>query len=107
MSILQGTTPSLEGAFDKADFLVGDVVTLELTISNNERLLYKSLNDVDVDAEANSFIYHFSEAETLALNTKVPLVYQWRFVFEDGNVVGTEKESIEVVDLMSDRELTT
>lgn len=99
--ILQGTTPSLEIKIDPADFDVGDVIKLELTMWNGEASTKYGLSDVTVDTEENSFIYQFTELETLALIPNRSLYYQARFLFADGTIVGTKKEKIEVADLYS------
>ena len=59
-SILQGTTPSLEIVISENDFIVTDVTELELTFQNGKTVLKKSLADVTVDAENNSFVYTFN-----------------------------------------------
>ena len=100
--ILQGTTPSLEIKINTEDFSVGDVVKLELTMWNGDTSAKYGLNDVTVDEDANSIIYRFTEAETLALIPNRSLYYQARFLFADGTIVGTKKEKIEVADLYSE-----
>lgn len=99
--ILQGTTPSLEIKIKTSDFLVSDVVKLELALRHSGALSLYSLSDVTVDAENNSFTYKFSEAETLALVPKKPIIFQLRFMFADGSIVGTEPRVLHVADLMS------
>lgn len=99
--ILQGTTPSLEIKIDPEDFSVGDVTVLELTFKCGETWT-KGLSDVTVDADANSFTYHFTQAETLKLDPRKVLYYQLRFKFQDGSVVGTVKERLNIADLMSE-----
>lgn len=58
------------------------------------------------DTSDNSFNYKFTEEETLALNPKKSLVYQLRFMFADGSIVGTEEASIAVADLRSKEVMT-
>ena len=100
--ILQGTTPSLEIEIDPNDFAVNDVTVLELAFRNGSTLLLKGLEDVMLDTEHNTITYHFTQAETLALNVKQALEYQCRFKFSDSSVVGTVKARINVRDLMSE-----
>jgi hypothetical protein len=101
-SILQGTTPGLEIPIATTDFLVTDVTSLELKFSQGGVVTVHNLAELSVDADENSFTYHFSEAETLALDPDRPLVWQMRFWFEDGNIVGTEKMLLDVADLMGE-----
>lgn len=100
-SILQGTTPNLKVPIKTTDFLVSDVEKLEFTISHNGKMNIYGLNDVTVDIEGNSFIYHFTEAYTLGLNPNKSIIYQLRFYFSDGNIVGTNKMIVSVSDLLS------
>ena len=100
-SILQGTTPSLKIKIATTDFLVTDVTALELTFQNGSSVIKKSLSDVSV-GEDNSFTYSFTEAETLALNPSQPLLYQFRFGFTGGSIVGTQKATLRVADLISE-----
>lgn len=104
--ILQGTTPSLEIKINTEDFAVGDVIKLELTMLNGETTTTKSLSDMTVDTEANSFVYKFTEAETLALIPNRPLYYQIRFLFADGTIVGTKPMQIQVANLYSEDVMT-
>lgn len=104
--ILQGTTPSLEIKINTEDFSVGDVVKLEMTMLNGATTATKSLSDMTVDTEANSFVYKFTEAETLALVPNRPLYYQIRFLFADGTIVGTKPMQIQVANLYSEEVMT-
>lgn len=99
-SILQGTTPTLELEIDPNDFLVNDVVKLELTFLHRQQTTVHGLEDVSINSTNNSFQYHFSEEETLALRAKTPLLFQIRFKLSNGEIVGTEKDSINVSDLI-------
>lgn len=99
--ILQGTTPSLEIKINTADFDVSDVIKLELTMVNGGTPAKYGLDDVTVDTDENSFVYKFTEAETLALIPGRQLYYQLRFMFADGTIVGTKKMMIQVADLYS------
>ena len=101
-SILQGTTPSLEITISTEDFAGTDIVKLELVMKNGSTVITNGLEDVTVNAKANSITKTFTEAETLALNPQSSLVYQLRFVFADGSIVGTQKASIRVEDLISE-----
>lgn len=105
-SILQGTTPSLKIKINTEDFLVGDVVKLEFNIFHNGRQSLHGLADVDVDSGENAFTYHFTEAETLAMNPNKAVGYQLRFMFADGSIVGTEKAVLSVADMYSKEVMT-
>lgn len=101
-SILQGTTPSLAISISAEDFSVSDVTKLELVLQNGSTVWKKGLTDVTLDAEANSITYTFTESETLQLRPQNSLVYQLRFQFQDGSIVGTKKASLRVDDLISE-----
>lgn len=104
--ILQGTTPSLKIKINTDDFLVSDVIKLELTTWHKGEITIKGLSDVTVDTEENAFIYQFTEEETLALTPSSPLRYQLRFMFGDGSIVGTSKMTLRVADLFSEEVMT-
>ena len=101
-SILQGTTPVLELEFDTDDFLVTDVVKLELTFLHKNQKTIHGLDDVLIDAANNCISYHFTEEETLNLKPKTPFIYQVRLKLSDNEIVGTDKDSLNVADLMSE-----
>lgn len=101
-AILQGTTPSLEIRISTDDFLISDVTKLELVFSNMGNTVTHGLSDVTVNATNNSIVYNFTEAETLALSPTACLYWQARFGFADGSIVGTQKDSIAVSDLISE-----
>lgn len=101
-AILQGTTPSLEIKISSSDFAVDEVTKLELVFSNVGNVVTHGLTDVTVNTTENSFIYQFTEAETLALSPTSCLYWQARFGFSDGSIVGTRKEAINVSDLISE-----
>lgn len=101
-AILQGTTPSLEIKIDPQDFAITDVTKLELVFSNAGNAVAHGLSDVVVNSTNNSITYNFSEAETLALSPTSCLYWQARFGFADGSIVGTQKDSISVSDLISE-----
>lgn len=104
--ILQGTTPSLEIKIDTDDFYVTDVVKLELTILQNGETTIYGLSDVDMNDEENTFTYHFTEAETLAMIPKETIYYQLRFMFSDDSILGTVPMPLVVVDLISEEVMT-
>ena len=103
--ILQGTTPSIRYPFKKTDLDVTTVTAVELTLEHKGTKTIHGLSDVSVDAEANTITYHFTQAETLALDPFEYLHYQIRCKVTDGNVVGTRKECVKIADLMSEETL--
>lgn len=100
--ILQGTTPSIKIKINTDDFLVSDVVKLEFAICQENSVNIKSLSDVAVDTEDNAFTYTFTEEETLAMIPSKPLRCQLRFMFGNGEIVGTSKMTFRVSDLFSE-----
>ncbi len=104
--ILQGTTPSLKIKINTDDFLVSNVVKLEFAICQGNSVNIKGLSDVAVDTEDNAFTYTFTEEETLALTPSKPLRCQLRFMFGNGEIVGTSKMTFRVSDLLSEEVMT-
>ena len=104
--ILQGTTPTLTIGFNTADLLLSNVSALELTFDQMDDPVYKHLEDVTIDTDANSISYHFTQEETLALLPTRVLNWQVRLLMLDGNIIGTTKAQISVADLISDEVLT-
>ena len=106
--ILQGTTPSIQVTIKKTDFLVTDVVKLELTISSNrgKHIAKYGLGDVETDSERNSFIYFFGQEETLAMDPDSEISYQYRFMTSDGHISGTKAKTLLVANLISEDVMT-
>lgn len=99
--ILQGTTPAIRIRIDPRYFKVDRVTQLEWVFYHDDKMLHKNLSDVIVDTPRNSFIYRFTQEETLALNTNRLLQFQLRFMFQDNQVLGTKQMSLGVADLYS------
>jgi hypothetical protein len=93
MSILRGTTPDFVIKVKQEDFLVTDVTKLEVTIWNGTRQTIYGLSDVTLDTTENTFGIHFSEADTLALDSSKSFRWQMRAMFADGNIVGTRQSA--------------
>ncbi len=104
--ILQGTTPILAIKISTSDFLVTDVIKLELVMINGETSNTYDLDDVTVDSTENSFIYQFTETETLAMKPGRTLYYQMRFMFANGTIVGTKPMTLQVANLFSEEVMT-
>ena len=105
--ILRGTTPDFVIKVNTEDFVVTDVVKLEVTIWNGGNQTIYGLEDVTVDTTENSFGIHFTEADTLALDSSKSFKWQMRCMFEDGNIVGTEQSApVSVKPLKSEEVMT-
>ena len=107
MQILQGTTPSLNIQVDAQSVSLTDVVDLELAFrqpSQESPTLY-GIEDVTLDTEHNSISFTFTQEMTMKLNPNQKLYWQLRLKLRDGNIVGTNKASIDVTDLMSEESI--
>ena len=105
--ILRGTTPDFVIKVNTDDFVVSDVTKLEVTIWNGGNQTIYGLEDVTVDTTENSFGIHFSEADTLNLDSSKSFKWQMRAMFEDGNIVGTEQSApISIKPLKSEEVMT-
>ena len=103
--ILRGTTPDFVIKVNTDDFVVSDVTKLEVTIWNGTRQTIYGLEDVEVDSSANTFGIHFTEADTLALDSSKTFRWQMRAMFEDGNIVGTKQSDPIDVEFLKSREV--
>lgn len=100
--ILQGTTPTLTITVNPNELLLEDVTEIELTFQSGTTVTQKAMTDLTIDTEANTMAYTFTEAETLALSSTAMLIWQARFRLQSGVIVGTVKQSIKVLDLISE-----
>lgn len=107
MSILRGTTPDFVIKVNTDDFVVSDVTKLEVTIWNGTRQTIYGLSDVTVDAIENSFGIHFSEEDTLNLDSSKSFKWQMRCMFEDGNIVGTRESAPVTIEPLHSKEVMT
>ena len=98
-AIMQGTTPSLTITIDPEDFLLSDVEKLELYIQNRTLTTYTA-EDLTIDTTNNTITKTFTEQETSAFTTKYPVVVQARFWFSDNSVVGINKITFNVSDML-------
>jgi len=105
--ILRGTTPDFVIKVKQEDFLVTDVTKLEVTIWNGYKQSIYGLEDVIVDAEQNSFEIHFTEEDTLGLNSSTTFRWQMRAMFADGNIVGTRQSAPISIEPLKSREVMT
>ena len=105
MGILRGTTPDFVIKVKQEDFLVADVTKLEVTIWNGTRQTIYGLADVTLDTTENSFGIHFTEADTLELDSSKTFKWQMRCMFEDGNIVGTRESSPVTIEPLKSKEV--
>ncbi len=101
--ILQGTTPSLVITIPEG-IPVSTITAAELAFKHNGETVLHHLADLTVNSTENTLSYTFTEAETLAMNTVSPLVWQLRIQTADG-IYGTTQQRINVIDLISEEEL--
>jgi hypothetical protein len=106
-NILQGTTPTITIAIDPTDFAVSDVIALEFSFKQKNNISVYGLQDVTVDTTANTVSYTFTQAETLAFIPDILLSVQLRFMFADGNIVGTDRMNFNIDDLISSEVLSS
>lgn len=103
--ILRGTTPDFVIKVNTDDFLVTDVTKLEVTVWNGARQSIYGLSDVTVDTTENSFGIHFTEADTLELDSSKSFKWQMRCMFEDGNIVGTRESAPVTIEPLKSKEV--
>lgn len=103
--ILRGTTPDFVIKVNTEDFVVSDVTKLEVTIWNGQKQTIYGLSDVTVDATENTFGIHFTEADTLALDSSKSFKWQMRAMFEDGNIVGTRESAPVTIEPLKSKEV--
>ena len=103
--ILRGTTPDFVIKVKQEDFLITDVTKLEVTVWNGSKQTIYGLSDVTLDTVQNAFGIHFSEADTLNLDSSKSFKWQMRAMFEDGNIVGTRESAPIEVDPLKSKEV--
>lgn len=97
-AILRGTTPSVILAIDPDDFLLSAVTKVEMYIRNVYLKTYTG-PQLTVDTSANTVTKAFTEAETSAFSTGVPVTVQARFWIGE-TIIGTLPIEISVADMM-------
>ena len=102
--ILQGTTPTLRIKFQTTDAAVTDFSEIELTFQHGKTRTVHSLDDpqIELDADENTISYSFTESETLGFTVGESLYYQFRGMLQNGKILGTRRKTINIVDLMSE-----
>ena len=98
--IMQGTTPSLVLEADPEELWVEAAVKIELYVQNYGNLATYTGEDLTIDAEANTITKAFTEAETAAFRRGFPVEAQARFWMPNGQVVGSNKVSFSVEDML-------
>lgn len=99
-SIMQGTTPALTIKISPTDFQLADVVRMELYVQNGKNLLTYTDAELIVDAEENTVTRSFTEEETAAFSRKYNILVQARFWFQDNSVVGINRITLSVADML-------
>lgn len=103
--LLRGTTPDFVIKVKTEDFLISDVTKLEVTIWNGQKQTIYGLEDVTLDTTENAFCIHFSEADTLAMDSSKTFKWQMRCMFEDGNIVGTRESAPVTIEPLKSKEV--
>ena len=98
--ILQGTTPSLVLEADPEELWVDAAEKIELYVQNGGSIVTYTGSELTIDAEANTVTKAFTEAETAALKRGFPVVAQARFWMPSGQIVGSNKVSFAVEDML-------
>ena len=99
-ALMQGTTPSVEITISTEDFLLSDVTAMEFYVQNGRTLSTYEMADLAIDTTNNKITKVFTEAETAVLDPKCKVVVQARFWFADGSIVGINKISFQVADML-------
>lgn len=99
-ALMQGTTPSIEITISTEDFLLSNVTAMELYILNGRNLNTYEMSDLAIDTTNNTITKTFTEEETASLDPKSKVVIQARFWFADGSIVGINKISFQVADML-------
>ena len=100
IGIMQGTTPSLVLEADPDELWVESATKIELYVQNGGNLVTYTENDLTIDPEANTITKTFSEAETAAFLRGFPVTAQARFWMPNGAVLGSNKVSFAVADML-------
>lgn len=95
MAILQGTTPLFVIPFQDTGISVADFDKAELTLTQKGQKVTHYLNEMIADSEENTLSYHFTEAETLALQKNEPMLWQI-YVNIGSEIYGTDSARISV-----------
>lgn len=103
--ILRGTTPDFVITIDTDDFVVSDVTKLEVTVWNGSQQTIYGLDDVTVNTTDNTFEIHFTEADTLAMDSSKSFRWQMRCMFQDGNIVGTRESAPVTIEPLKSKEV--
>ena len=98
--IMQGTTPSVTIKISKNQFLLSQVTAIELYVRNDGKTTTYTMDQLRVDTVANTVTKTFTEEETAALKPRSTVIIQGRFWFANGNVVGINKITFPVADMM-------
>lgn len=89
--IMRGTTPYIEITIDTDDFLLSDIASTELYVTNGATTTTYTDDDLTIDTEANTITKTFTADETAAFDWRYPVIIQGRCWYSDGNTVGIDK----------------
>lgn len=103
--ILRGTTPSLKLRLKTEDCLVTDIVELEVVVWNGNFQKTYGLDNVTLDSDANKIVIHFTEEETMRMDSSKSFKWQMRAMFQDGNIVGTKESAPVQIEPLKSKEV--
>lgn len=98
--ILQGTTPAIVLSVDPEEFFVDSAESIELYVQNGGSVKTYTGAALTLDTEANTVTKAFSEEETAAFKRDFPIYIQARFFFDNGTVIGTQRLTLAVADML-------
>lgn len=99
-TIMQGTTPLIILTVDPEDFDVSTATKIELYVQNGGTVTTYTGEDLTVNTEENTVTKAFSEEETAALRRDFPVFIQARFWFADDVIIGTQRITMSVADML-------
>ena len=99
-TIMQGTTPLIILTVDPEDFDVSTATKIELYVQNGGTLTTYTGEDLTVNTQENTVTKAFSEEETAAFKRDFPIYIQARFFFDNGTVIGTQRLTLAVADML-------
>jgi hypothetical protein len=95
----RGTTPTLEIAVDGVK--VTDLSSIYVTLKQDDLIITKSAEDIQVNEEDNSLGVSLSQKETLSF--RPGFVYlQMRAVTSGGNAIATDVQKIDAVEILQE-----
>ncbi len=99
-TIMQGTTPLIILTVDPEDFDVSTATKIELYVQNGGKVVTYTGEDLTVNTQENTITKAFSEEETAAFKRDFPIYIQARFWFAEDVVIGTQRITMSVADML-------